>query len=89
MAEEIWYIALRKLKIPQGEGSVPSSLRLLPGQRFALDGDEPIDIESMIRVNAVKIYDEATDAEWAEEQRGAAREVATTRRRRTRGKTIS
>ena len=89
MAEEIWYIALRKLKIPQGEGSVPSSLRLLPGQRFALDGDEPIDIESMIRVNAVKIYDEATDAEWAEEQRGAAQEVATTRRRRTRGKTIS
>ena len=88
MAEEIWYMALRKLKIPQGEGVVPSSLRLLPGQRFALDGDEPVDIESMIRVNAVKIY-EATDAEWAEEQRGSAQEVATTRRRRTRGKTIS
>ena len=65
--DEIWYIALKKLLLSQGPGITPSVLRLMPGQRFTLDGDEPVDIESLLRIRAVKIYEES-DAEWAQQQ---------------------
>ncbi len=52
------------LLIKQGEGVVPSSIRIRKGQRFSLDGDEAIDLEGMIRVGAVKLYEES-DREWA------------------------
>jgi len=66
-SEEVWYLALRALHIPQGPGIIPSSIRFKKGQRFALDGDEPIDLESLIRTQSVKIYEES-DREWAEAQ---------------------
>ena len=62
---EVWYLALRKLHMVQGPGTIPSSIRFYPGQRFILDGDEPVDIESLLRTRAVKIYEES-DEEWAQ-----------------------
>ncbi len=83
-SEEIWYLALMKLLIKQGPDVVPSSIRFRPGQRFALDGDEAIDVEDMIRVGAIKVYQES-DAEWAQAQLADQPEApvtTTTRRRR-------
>ena len=65
--DDVWYLALRKLHIHQGPGVTPSSIRFIPGQRFVLDGDEPIDVESLLRVQAIKVYEES-DATWAQEQ---------------------
>ena len=48
---EIWYLALKRLHIAQGPGVKPSTLRIAPGQRFALDGDEPLDVESLLPVS--------------------------------------
>ena len=62
---EVWYLALHKLHMVQGPGIKPSSIRFYPGQRFTLDGDEPVDIESLLRTRAVKIYEES-DEEWAQ-----------------------
>ncbi len=77
----IWYLALRKLHIVQGPGVKPSSIRFYPGQRFALDGDEFVDIEALLRTNAVKIYEES-DEVWAQEQLAGRPQP---RRRRNRG----
>jgi hypothetical protein len=62
--DEVWYLALKKLLMAQGPGVTPSSIRIHRGQRFALDGDEPVDIEELIRLKAVKLYEDS-DAEWA------------------------
>ena len=64
---EIWYLALHKLHMAQGPGVTPSSIRFYPGQRFTLDGDEPVDIESLLRTGAVKLYEESDEA-WATAQ---------------------
>lgn len=64
MVEETWYLAMRRLLIPNGPGKVPSSCRVEVGQRFALDGDEPIDVAALLRQGAVKLY-EATPEEEA------------------------
>ena len=77
----IWYLALRKLHIVQGPGVKPSSIRFYPGQRFALAGDEFVDIEALLRTNAVKIYEES-DEVWAQEQLAGRPQP---RRRRNRG----
>ena len=61
----------------------PSTLRIAPGQRFALDGDEQIDVESLLRTRAIKLYEES-DEEWAQAQLGE--QAATPRRRTRRGK---
>ena len=86
MAEEVWYIALRNLHIKQGEGVVPSSIRIRTGQRFQLDGDEGVDAEELVRLNAIKIYDES-DRDWADGELASAPKPR--RRRRTLGKNIS
>ena len=65
--DDVWYLALKKLHIHQGPGVTPSTVRFIPGQRFALDGDEPIDVESLLRVQANKV-NEQSDATWAQEQ---------------------
>ena len=62
---EVWYLALKKLHMAQGPGVKPSSIRFFPGQRFQLDGDEPIDVEALLRTRAVKVYEES-DREWAQ-----------------------
>ena len=80
--ETVWYLALHKLHIAQGPGVTPSSIRFYPGQRFALDGDEPVDIESLLRINAVKVYEES-DEKWA--QARLAERPAPPKRRRSRG----
>jgi hypothetical protein len=64
---EVWYLALKKLLLSQGPGVKPSTLRIIPGQRFTLDGDEPIDVEALLRIGAIKLYEDS-DAEWAQEQ---------------------
>ena len=79
---EVWYLALRKLHIVQGPGTTPSTIRFHPGQRFALDGNEPVDVESLLRIGAIKVYEDS-DAEWAQEQLMALPEEA--RRSRNRG----
>ena len=78
---EIWYLALRKLHIVQGPGVKPSSIRFIPGQRFALDGDEAVDVESLIRTRSIKIYEES-DAEWAQAQLANAPKPPARRRNR-------
>ena len=78
---EIWYLALRKLHIVQGPGAKPSSIRFHPGQRFALDGDEPVDIESLLRIRAIKVYEDS-DEEWAQTRLA---EMPKPRRRKDRG----
>lgn len=50
------YICLRKLLIPQGPGQVPSSLRQFKGDVFSFDGDEPIDINMLLRSQAIMPY---------------------------------
>ena len=81
ITEEIWYLALHKLLMVQGPGATPSSVRFFPGQRFVLDGDEPVDIDALIRTRAVKIYEE-TDEAWAQARLA---EMPKARRRRNRG----
>ena len=66
-ATEVWYLALHKLHMAQGPGVTPSSIRFYPGQRFTLDGDEPVDIESLLRTGAVKLYEKSDEA-WATAQ---------------------
>jgi|TARA_R110002020_G_scaffold47166_6_gene134352 hypothetical protein len=80
--DEVWYLALRKLHIVQGPGVKPSSIRFYPGQRFALDGDEAVDVEALLRTGAIKIYEDS-DEEWA--QASLAERPAPRRRRRTNG----
>ena len=80
--EEIWYLALHKLHIVQGPGVKPSSIRFHPGQRFALDGDEFVDIEALLRTNAIKVYEDS-DKEWA--QARLAERPEPPKRRRNRG----
>ena len=79
--EPVWYLALKKLLMAQGPGVIPSSIRIHRGQRFALDGDEPIDVEELIRLRAVKIYEES-DAAWAQ---GELAKAPKPKRRRNRG----
>ena len=79
--DELWYLALHKLLIVQGPGSKPSSIRFYPGQRFALDGDEAVDVESLLRTGAIKIYEDS-DEEWAQER---IAEMPKPRRRRKSG----
>jgi len=79
--EPIWYLALKKMLMAQGPGVKPSSIRINRGQRFALDGDEPLDIDELIRLKVVKIYEES-DAEWAQ---GELAKAPKPRRRRNRG----
>jgi len=64
MADEVWYLALRKLKIPNGPGRIPSSARIERGEPFVFDGDEPVDVSAMIRQGAIRLYvgDEADKA---------------------------
>jgi hypothetical protein len=81
--DEIWYLALRKLLIANGPGVIPSSIRIYAGQRFQLDGDEPIDVESLIRTRAIKIY-EYSDEKWAQASMAEER-AKPVRRRRNRG----
>jgi hypothetical protein len=81
---DIWYLALKRLHIAQGPGVKPSTLRIFPGQRFTLDGDEPIDVESLLRTRAIKIYEES-DEEWAQAQLGEQATIPG-RRRTRRGK---
>ena len=78
---DVWYLALHKLHIAQGPGVKPSSIRFYPGQRFALDGDEFVDVEALLRVGAIKIYED-TDEAWAQAQLA---ERPQPKRRRNRG----
>ena len=78
---EVWYLALRKLHIVQGPGVKPSSIRFTPGQRFALDGDEAVDVESLMRTRSIKIYEES-DAAWAQAQLANAPKPPARRRNR-------
>ena len=55
------YIALKKLLIPQGPGQVPSSLRVYVHDVFSFDGDEPIDINRLLRSQAIQPYTKALD----------------------------
>lgn len=53
------YIALKKLKIPQGPGVKPSMHRVFKDDVFSFDGDEPIDIRVLLRQKAIAPYDPA------------------------------
>jgi hypothetical protein len=53
-----------------------------PGQRFALDGDEFVDIEDLLRLRAVKIYEDS-DEGWAKQR--IAEIPQKPKRRRNRG----
>lgn len=83
---ETWYIALRKLLIPNGPGKIPSSCRVAAGERFALDGDEPIDIARLISQGAVRVYQATPEdakliSEQEKEREAAARKPRMRRNR--------
>ena len=50
------YIARRRLLIPQGPDRTPSALRVLAGDVFSFDGNEPIDIRGLLRSQAIQPY---------------------------------
>lgn len=50
------YIARKKLLIPQGPGKMPASLRLTKGEVFTFDGDELIDINGLLKGQAIQPY---------------------------------
>jgi len=54
------YICRRKLIIPQGKigmaDSGKSSLKQFPGDVFSFDGDEPIEINMLLRTQAIQPY---------------------------------
>ena len=60
------YICRRKLIIPQGKigqaESGKTSLKQFPGDVFSFDGDEPIEINMLLRVQAIQPYTESLDA---------------------------
>ncbi len=53
---EVWYLAIRKLKITNGPGQVPSTTAVEVGQRFCLDGDEQNDFDRLLRQGAIRLY---------------------------------
>jgi hypothetical protein len=55
-SDEEWLIALVRLKILNAPGSVPSSIKIEPGQRFQLDGDEAVDAEQLLNNGAIAVY---------------------------------
>ncbi len=79
---DVWYLALHKLHIAQGPGVKPSSIRFYPGQRFALDGNEFVDVDALLRTGAIKIYEDS-DEGWAQAQ--LAERPQPRRRRRNNG----
>ncbi len=46
--------AMVNLKIPQGPGVIPSSIKVPAGQVVELDGTEPIDVEGLINRGAIR-----------------------------------
>ena len=54
------YRALVPLLMPQGEGQVPSVIRFAPGQKFELDGTEPIDVAMLLRLGQIRVDDSET-----------------------------
>lgn len=55
MPDEVQYVALRKLKLPN-PGQTPSSIRFAPGDIFSLDGSEGINVEMLLQSGAAKVY---------------------------------
>jgi len=51
------YVALHRLKIPC-PGQVPSSIRVMPGDIFSLDGNEGIQVEQLLQQGHIKVYEE-------------------------------
>lgn len=72
----IWYVALHNLLLPNSPGAKPSSLRITQGQRFQLDGDEPVDVEALLRTGAIKVYNAKTDEAWVGEMTEKRRAAA-------------
>ena len=51
MPEE-YFIAKRRLRIPNGPGQTPSSVLVPAGEVFSLDGTEPVNIELLLQASA-------------------------------------
>jgi hypothetical protein len=93
MMQETWYLALHRLKILNAPGTVPSSVTVEVGQRVALDGTEPIDVDRLLRQGALRLYggtpDEDAFIQSMVEQRAAERAKAATRPSRQRHGSIN
>lgn len=50
------YIALKPLTIPQGPGSIPAMEKLPKDMVFSFNGDEPIDINSLLQKQSIMPY---------------------------------
>ena len=50
------YIARRPLKIPQGPGKTPALMKFAKNDVFSFDGDELIDINKLLRDQAMQPY---------------------------------
>ena len=55
--QEILYLALRPLLIPNGPGQVPSSIRVRVNEVFSLDGTEGIKVDHLLRIHAVRLVE--------------------------------
>ena len=50
------YIARRKVIVPQGPGKTPRVMKFAKGDVFSFDGDEMIDINKLLRAQAIQPY---------------------------------
>ena len=55
MSDEIEYTALVPMKIPN-PGHIPSSMRLAPGDVFSLEGNEGLDVTSLLRQGSIRVH---------------------------------
>ena len=56
------YVALHRLKIAC-PGQVPSSIKIMPGDIFSLDGNEGIQVDQLLQQGHIKVYEEVKCAE--------------------------
>ena len=78
---EVEYLALRKLRISNGPGKLPSTLMVQAGERFILDGDEPIDMAVLLQQGAVKLYQATAEDSAIIDVESAKRRLAAARPR--------
>ena len=67
-------IALMDLCITNSPGSIPSTLRLVKGSRFQLEGNEPVDVVRLIKVHAMEVYTGSDQQESLVKQAGTEAE---------------
>ena len=70
MSDE-WLITTRSLTITNAPGTIPSVTKVAKGQRFQLDGDEPINVGRLFAQGMIEVYTGSSE-QLALQQEGKA-----------------